>query len=59
MHHTVHVFPVYRTYVSDRFEKDLVPQMLNVLGTGEMAGNNEGILQVLGGIYNSTWRLTN
>ena len=59
MHHTVHVFTVYRIYACDRFEEDLVTEMLNVLGTGEIAGNNEGILQVLGGIYDSKWRLTN
>ena len=59
VHHTVHVFTVYRTYASDRFGEDSVTEMLNVLGTGEIAGNNEGILQVLGGIYDSKWRLTN
>ena len=38
---SVHVFTVYRTlYASDRFKEDLVTEMLNVLGTGEMAGNN-------------------
>ena len=54
VHYTVHVFTVYRTLdASDRFEEDLVPQMLNVLGTGEMAWKEEGIIQILGGIYNS------
>lgn len=47
---SVRVFTVYRTYAFDRFKEDLVTEMLNVLWTGEMTGNNEGIPQVLGNI---------